>query len=110
MYFSIWIKSVRSHITAYTVCFDLFFMTTTLQCIYIWLRFGVPFTIAATNFEAREMCRTFEFVNFNSQMSSFYVTLAEQILINLEHMERESQSLLTFAGFACICFVTQITV
>ena len=43
-------------------------------------------------------------------MSSFYAILAEQILINLEYIKRKSQSLLTFAGFACIRFVAQIAV
>ena len=43
-------------------------------------------------------------------MSSFHVILAEQILNNLQYMERESQSLLTFAGFACIRFVTPTAV
>ena len=36
--------------------------------------------------------------------------LSEQILINLQYIERESQSLSTFADFACIRFVTPIAV
>ena len=44
-------------------------------------------------------------------MSSCYaILIAEQILINLQYMERKSQSSLNFTGFACIHFVTQIAV
>ena len=57
---------------------------------------------------AGELCRTFEFECFNSQMTSFYVFIAEQILINLQYMDRESQSLFTSTGFASVRCVIQI--
>ena len=41
-------------------------------------------------------------------MSSFCAVLAEQILTNLRIMNSESESSLTFTGFACIRFVIQI--
>ena len=41
-------------------------------------------------------------------MSLFCAVLAEHISINLQNMNRESQSLLTFTVFACIRFVIQI--
>ena len=60
---------------------------------------------------SQALYRMFEYECFNSQMSSFGVIIAEQISINLQHMDRESQSLLTFTGFASIrCVIPKMQI
>ena len=41
-------------------------------------------------------------------MSSCYAILAEQILINLQYMERKSQSSLNYTGFALLALLLKL--